>query len=725
MRPRSFAVFVTVTLLMSAQVLGGDVAGKPGISKRIPWTTSRVVGTPDPPSPYVTEVAFPNILLKKATAVSNAPGSDRLFVADREGKVFSFPNNRDVKQADLVLDTKREIYGLTFHPKFAENGYLYVFITERKPTPTRTRIARFTLKSKDPPVADPESEHIVLEFPTHGHDGGCIKFGPDGYLYIGTGDGGSVNDQHLTGQYLGDLLSSILRIDVEGKHSAKPYGIPPDNPFLKTPGARPEIYAYGFRQPWKFSFDRKSGDLWVGDVGQDLWEMICLVQPGGNYGWSITEGPQPFRPNRPHGPTPIIPPVVAHRHGESRSITGGFVYRGSRLKELEGVYIYADYETGKIWGFRYDGKQVTWKQELCDTTLDIAGFGEDNEGELFILTHEGGQLHRLIPRPPQAATPDFPRRLSETGLFADTKNHEPAAGVIPYSVNSPLWSDHAAKERFIALPGDEKIEYTPERGWRFGDGAVLVKTFSLEMHRGDPKSARRLETRIMTRYQGEWAGYTYLWNDEQSDAELLGSDALQRTYEIHDDDAPGGVRKQTWHFPSRAECMICHNEKGGFILGISTIQMNRDHPYAEGTANQIDTLNHLGLFSKPLPEPTEKLAQLVDPLDATHDLTIRARSYLAANCVHCHRYKGGGNSNMKLMFEQPLVETETVDVTPLHGTLGITDGKLIAPGAPERSLIYRRMLLTKQGRMPHIGSLEVDEQGAALLRAWIAQLQQP
>ncbi len=717
---------VCILTMLGLLTRTASAAETPGISKRIPWTTSRVVGSPDPPSPYTTEVAFPHLLLKKAVAISNAPGTDRLFVADRTGKVFSLPNDPAVKQADLVLDIGREIYGMTFHPKFAENGYLYLFITQRKPEPPRTRIARFTLSSHDPPTADPASEHIILEFPTAGHDGGCIKFGPDGYLYIGTGDGGSVNDQHLTGQDLGDLLASILRIDVDGKHAAKSYAIPPDNPFLNTPGARPEIYAYGFRQPWKFSFDRETGDLWVGDVGQDLWEMICLVRPGGNYGWSITEGPQAFRPERPRGPTPIIPPVIAHGHGEARSITGGFVYRGSRLKEFEGVYIYADYETGKIWGLRYDGAQVTWNEELADTTLDIAGFGEDHAGELYLLTHEGGQIHRLIPTPPSAPTPDFPRLLSETGLFASTTDHTPAPGVIPYSVNSPLWSDHATKQRFLAVPGDDKIEYTAERGWKFGNGAVLVKTFSLEMEQGNPESSRRLETRIMTRQQNEWAGYTYLWNEEQTDAELLGSDSLQRTYEISDADARGGVRKQTWHFPSRAECMICHNEKGGLHPGrLSTIQMNRDHPYAEAAANQIRTLDHLGLFTKPLKTSPQKLGRLVDPDDANGDLNDRARSYLAANCVHCHRYKGGGNSNIKLMYELPLAETETVNVKPLHGTLDIPEARLIVPGKPDASLIYRRMLRKNQGRMPHIGSLEVDDKGAQLIRRWIAELQHP
>ena len=696
-----------------------------GLQQRVRWSTSRVVGSPDPPSPYAVERAFPQLEFPKATVLTRAPGSDRLFVSTRDGRVFSFPNDRDARKAELLLDTGREVYGLAFHPDFATNGYLFAFIRLRKPKPSRTRIARFRalVRADNPLRADPASEQIVLEFSSSGHDGGCLKFGRDGYLYIGTGDGGGSNDVHNTGQFLGDLLASILRIDVDGRHSAKLYAIPPDNPFVNTPGARGEVWAYGFRQPWKFSFDRRTGELWVGDVGQDLWEMIYRVKRGGNYGWSITEGPQPFRPNRRRGPTPIEPPVISHQHGESRSITGGFVYRGKRLPELRGAYLYADYETGKIWGLRYDGGKVTWQRELADTTLDIAAFGEDHAGKLFLLTHEEGRIFRLIraPKRPKTSKP-FPRRLSETGLFASTKDHTPAAGVIGYSVVAPLWSDRAAKERFLALPGDAKIEYRDDRGWLFPDGAVLVKTFSLDTEPGNPASRRRLETRIFTRQLGQWAGYTYVWNDEQTDAELLGRNSLRKVFEITDPTAPGGRRKQTWHFPSRAECMICHNEKAHWVLGLRTLQMNRDHNYGGVTDNQLRTLEHIGLFAKPLPKRPEQLPRFIDPADDTAPLDGRARSYLHANCAHCHRNKGGGNSDFSLLFRLPLAETNTVNVNPLHGTMKIAEARLIAPADPKRSLIYRRMAKPGSGRMPHISSLEVDAAAVRLIQRWIERL---
>ena len=596
------------TLVLSTTIPSGTgkEKAKPfGIESRVLWTTSRVVGSPDPPTPYITERVFDSLTFESPTVLTSAPGTDRMFVATGntgKGRVFFFEPSANVVEAKLLLDLgRRDIYGMAFDPKFASNGYFYLFITERKPTPPRTRIARFQVKPDNPLQADPESEHIILEFPSAGHNGGGLKFGPDGFLYIGVGDGGSSNDPNETGQFLGDLLATILRIDVHGKHSAKSYAIPPGNPFINTPGALPEIWAYGLRQPWRFSFDRQTGELWVGDVGQDLWESVYRVHAGGNYGWSINEGPQPFRPHRKQGPNPIEPPVIAHGHGEARSITGGFVYRGARLKELNGAYIYADYETGKIWGLRHDGQKLTWHQELADTRLDIADFGEDNSGELYLLTHVGGQIYRLVPAP---RTPDtsrtFPRRLSETGLFTSVKIHRPAPGLIPYSVNSPLWSDHAEKERFIALPGDSRIEYEPSRGWKFPEGSVLVKTFSMEMERGKPASRRRLETRIMTLQRGEWAGYTYLWNEAQTDADLLGP-GRDTTFTVVDPQEPGGRRSQTYHFPSRAECMICHNEKANFILGLRTEQMNRDYDYGEVSDNQIRTLAHLDVFTKPVP----------------------------------------------------------------------------------------------------------------------------
>jgi hypothetical protein len=465
--------------------------------------------------------------------------------------------------------------------------------------------------------------------------------------------------------------------------------VPRDNPFVGVAGARPEVWAYGLRQPWKFSVDRAPGDLWAGDVGQDLWEMVILVRRGGNYGWNVREGNHPFQPWRKAGPTLILPPVVEHSHAEARSITGGFVYRGSRLRELTGAYLYGDYDTGKVWALRYDhdGGRVAWHREIADSSLRIVGFGEDAAGELYLVDHMGGKIHRLVPSPPAEDSSGFPRRLSETGLFPSTRDLRPAPGLVPYNVNAPLWSDGAAKERFLAIPGDGKIEFDaiffPEsaagrgpHGWKFPDGTVLVKTFFLDLEKGNGNPAHRvrLETRLLhhrrlvgTEEVGDqfWAGYTYVWDDDQADATLLESPGgLDRDYTIRDPGAPGGTRRQTWHFPSRAECMLCHTMPAKFVLGVNTLQMNRDFDYGGVVDNQLRAWEHAGLFTKPLPAPPDKLPGLADYGDVTKDLNRRARSYLHANCSHCHRAFGGGNANFQLLANLSLDEMVIIEVAP-------------------------------------------------------------
>ena len=223
---------------------------------------------------------------------------------------------------------KQVIYAITFHPKFKENGYIYVTWIpnpEKERQSKGSRVSRFTVQG-DPPTINRDTEKIIFEWRNGGHNGGCLKFGPDGYLYIVTGDGSGIADSDDIGQDLSSIHAKLLRIDVDNPTTAKPYSIPKDNPFVKTKGARPEVYAYGLRQLWRFSFDRKTGDLWGGEVGQDLWEMIYKIEKGGNYGWSVMEGTHEFRPERKKGPTPILKPVVEHSHTDFRSITGGVCF---------------------------------------------------------------------------------------------------------------------------------------------------------------------------------------------------------------------------------------------------------------------------------------------------------------------------------------------------------------------------------------------------------------
>jgi uncharacterized repeat protein (TIGR03806 family) len=703
-------------------------AEKPfGLSKRIPWTTSRVVGSPEPPRPYHLDRVFPKLKFKGPVCIAQEPDTNRLMVAENDGKIFSFPiDDPNTDRSELFLDMKRSVYAFSFHPKYKENGYVFVF----SPTPPGgtpgaqlSRVSRFQTGLEYPRVIKPESETVIIEWPSGGHNGGEAIVGPDGYLYICTGDGTSGSDVNNSGQGVDDLLSVMIRIDVDHPEPGRNYSIPKDNPFIHYPGARPEVWAHGFRNPWRMSFDSETGRLWVGDVGQDIWEMIRVVKKGGNYGWSVQEGSHPFHPHKKTGPGPIEPPVVEHHHTECRSITGGYVYHGSKFPELRGAYVYGDYQYGKIWGLRYDGQKVTWQSELADTAVFIASFGVTRDGDILAVDNSTGFIHALARTPPGAATSAFPRTLSETGLFASVKERKPAPGVIPYSVNAPYWSDGAHKERFLALPGE--TQFVDANGWAFPDGAVTVQTVSLDLEEGSPRSRTPIETRILVKQDDHWMGYTYLWNDTLTDATLVEPNGIDRVLTIKDPAAPGGVRQQTWHVPGRNECMFCHSRAAGFALGLNNSQMNRDQDYGGVVDNQIRTFGHIGLFKSTPTSAPASLPKFVDPYDTKADLNERARTYLHVNCSICHVSDGGGNSMIELAYGMSLADTKAVGGRPVQGTFGIADAMVIAPGEPERSVLYFRVSSLGGARMPRVGSRVVDEQALEMLYEWIVRMPNP
>jgi len=550
-----------------------------------------------------------------------------------------------------------------------------------------------------------------------------LKFGPDGCLYISTGDGAPANppDTQRAGQDITNLLSAILRIDVDHADDGKNYRIPADNPFVDSEGARGEIWAYGFRNPWRMSFDRETGDFWVGDVGWELWEMLDRVQRGGNYGWGVMEGRQLTQPEWARGPTPILPPTIDHPHSESSSITDGLTYYGSRLKELYATHIYGDYDTGKLWGFRWENGQVVEHREIADTTLRVVAFGEDYDGEFYLLDHPAGTIHRLIPNPNRNQTSTFPRRLSESGLFVSVTEQVPAPGVIPYSINAEPWADHAIAQRFAAVPNELSIN-AADATYSFPKDSALVKTLSLDMEHANPATRRKVETQILHFDGAEWQPYTYRWNDEQSDAVLLGAAGAERTFEIVDSAAPGGTRKQTWRFAGRAECQRCHNKWSGPPLAFNTAQLNRIHDYEGTLAPQLETLAHIKLIEKEKPVPAEDRAQLADPYELSADLDARARAYLQVNCAHCHRLHAGSAVLSYMHYDLALEKTNMVGTRPSQGTFGIHAAQVIAPGDPFRSVLLYRMSKLGGGRMPHIGSAEVDPAGVELMHEWILHI---
>ncbi len=709
-----------------------------GIEKRELWTKSKVVGSPEPPDPFTMVKTYPKLTFFEALELTPVPGAKAWVVAERPGKIYTFDMDPAKAEKKLVLDVKHTVYGVVLHPKFADNGLLYLSEVPNgdKETPDGTKVVQYKVDPKTM-TGDPATAKVIFTWPNGGHNGGCLRFGPDGMLYISTGDGSGIADSLQTGQRLDTVLGKILRIDVDKHDEGKAYAIPKDNPFAATKDARGEIWAYGIRQSWKISFDTATGDLWAGEVGQDLWESVYLIQKGGNYGWSVSEGSHPFRPERKKGPTPILKPILEHNHTEFRSLTGGFIYHGKKHPSLEGAYVYGDFDTGRVWSLRYDKKaeRVTEHKELAKTNLRIVAWAQDHDGEVYALNFIDGGIYQLAPAPHVKTVGEFPRKLSETGLFADTAKLTPEKGLIPYSVNSELWSDGATKERFIAIPGAGQIDYEsiiyPQPapgsvpGWRFPNNTVLVKHFFLETA---PGVKRRLETRLLhvnvlggTEEYGDqvWNGYTYIWNDDQTDAELADKNGVDREYTIK---SVAGEKKQKWHFPSRAECNMCHTVTAKYALGVNTAQLNKDHNYGGVVANQLATLDHIGIFTKKLPAAPDKLAKLADPRDEKASVEDRARAYLQANCSHCHRKWGGGNAEFQLLSTLPVKDLGAIDTKPGQGTFDLKDPRILVPGDPKRSMVYHRMSLTGLGRMPHIASNVVDEPAVKLIEQWIKEM---
>lgn len=755
-------------------------------------TRSFVRGSPDPPAPYSTERIPIPFEIEHPILLRHEPKSESMWLITqsvpygpstvhrfslRTTDQVSQPTNGGTssnrvkgfeKQLVSQLQNDRVHYDLCFHPEYPRKPYLFVGLNESVDGTKHSRILRWELNSRSAGV-EIVDEQVVLEWPSDGHNGAALTFGHDGMLYITSGDGTSDSDTNLRGQDLSQLTAKVLRIDIDNPMEGRFYGIPSDNPFLNRKNSRPETWAYGLRNPWRITTDIESGRIWIGQNGQDLWEQVYIGKRGANYGWSVMEGASVFYANRERGEDPFEPPVKDHHHSEARSLTGGIVYRADRqeLTSLVGAYIYGDYSTGKVWAIWHDGNKVHRATEIADTPHAITSFEVTPSGEIWIADHLGKSLHRLIPNQAVDSSRDFPRRLSETGLFKDVASHRLAPGIISYSVNSPLWSDGAYKERAFFIPangeGDRRIEFQNQFGWTFPNETVLIKSFALESKAGDPSSRRWIETRLMVRQQNEWVGYSYRWNAEGTDAELVEAAGDDQEY-TSVDAADGGIRQGVWHFPSRAECMVCHSRAANFTLGLQTAQMNRLHDGGHGPENQLEALERKGFFkvqpqqftravepvkertdsndsatgvlteamklaqrtipgeSSLLPSSPDRLPKLVDPHDDSQSLELRTRSYLHANCASCHVPAGGGNASIELSYQTPVAKTGLLEATPRHQDFGIVDAKLIASGSPDRSVMLRRMARRGNSQMPPIATNVVDVRAVELIEAWISGL---
>ena len=563
----------------------------------------------------------------------------------------------------------------------------------------RSIIARF--RSADGlQTIDPDSGEVLLDLeqPAKNHNGGQIRFGPDGLLYIALGDGGGAGDAHGNGQDPTTPLGAILRIDVDREEGDLPYGIPADNPFADGSGGAPEVYAYGLRNPWRFQFDRDTGALWAGDVGQREREEVNRIERGGNYGWPIREGATCFEADS-CDTSGLIDPVVDYSRGESASVIMGPVYRGDAIPSLVGAPLLIDFYEGALHAIFYDDVSGAPHAEpvAASTGAAYAAFAENDAGEVYAADFYTGQIHRLVPA--GAPSPSaFPERLSETGCVDAADPRLPAEGLIPYTISHPFWSDGAEKERWLAVPDGETIAVGADGRLELPVGSVVVKHFSL--------GGERIETRLMVRHDdGYWAGYSYAW---QGDGDA--------TY------VPGGASAasaggQPWTWPSSAECLRCHTAAAGRTLGLTAAQLAVPHTYPSTgrTADQLQTLAHIGL----LDDDDDVLDTEPLPGRDHPDAEAAARAWLAVNCAGCHQPDGPGGGSLDLRSGTPLAETGACDEPAQGGD----EGALIAPGQPDASVLVARVAADDVRRMPPLGSHLIDEEGLTLLRDWIRGLE--
>jgi len=676
-----------------------------------------------------TQEAFPSLPnISQPTKMLLEPvANPRWFVLRKSGQLVVFdPDNATsvTTYLDLsgVVRTASEggLLGMAFHPDYPATPEIFLSYTRNHTGPAmRSVISRFILDDVTAP-SPPGSgtvEQVIIEIdqPYDNHDGGDIAFGPDGYLYIGLGDGGSGGDPLERAQDTRYLLGSFLRIaprDSATWQASDSYTIPASNPFSGNPKCGPgdnasdcpEIYAWGMRNPWRWSFDPPTGQLWAGDVGQGAWEEVDIIELGKNYGWDCFEGTHTYESTGCTGT--YEDPVTEYGRSLGNSITGGFVYRGSALGGRVGQYFFADYGSGRIWALRPDGSGGYISEEIEDTSRGPTSFGVDQDGELYFTDINSGRLIKLVPGTGggQSAIPDL---LSDSGCVDPADVTRPYAGLVPYDINATFWSDGASKTRFLGLPNGTAMTVDGQDDWQFPPGTVIVKNFLL--------NGNLIETRhLMHHPDGSWAGYTYEWNASQTEAtRVTGGKTVS-------------IDGQDWIFPSEAQCDQCHSSAAGHALGPESAQLNKDFTYpATGrTDNQLETLDHIMMFSSPLAGTPDTLPALADPTDTSASLDARARAYLHTNCANCHRPGGGTPVDIDLRYTTALQDTNACDVNPQAGDLGLANARIIAPGDASRSTLIERVGQrdSMSVGMPPIGSNLVDSAGVNLLTDWVNAL---
>ncbi|MDP3573220.1 MAG: PQQ-dependent sugar dehydrogenase [Archangium sp.] len=707
------------------------VSWEPGMM-RLPPPHQRAPRTPPQPQPIERRAfplatpalggyslapafAFDEVILPSAVDWPRVAGA-RPFELERFGRIYELGTNaaREVLDfTDLVaMRGEAGALGMALHPDFGDGtgprAFVYVWYNAAG-TPSQQRLARYTWDPVSRTFSPASELRLIAQVETRPlHNAGRMQFGPDGFLYFGNGDDlNTANHQRIDRA----LFGGIFRIDVDSRGGAishppprqptgattQGYFIPNDNPFVGVPNAMEEYFALGLRNPYSLSFDRQTGALWAGDVGDTWREEVNLVTSGGNYEWPYREG-EIVRAMTATTLGTAQPPKFTYSHaemGDLTSILGGFIYRGTALPELVGQYVYTDWPSCRVWALSVNGASVTrttlFENHLCNPT----GITEGPDGELYLMFVGG--LAKLVRDPSMSSVP---RKLSETVLFDDVAALSPAPGLVPYEINSPLWSDGARKQRWISVPQGREVTVGDAGVLAFPVGSLLVKQLDL--------GARRVETRVLVVGSEDTYGVTYRWNQQGTDADLV--------LEPADATITAGT---SWHFPGAGQCWSCHRAENR-VLGFTGAQLRRD--------DQLQALASRGVFS---PATVANMPPaLPQPSDTTATLEQRATAYLAANCSGCHHagasYLGGGDT-WNASYGVPLEDRGLVGAPhhngPMARALNLGSAPLIAPGNPAGSLLLARMKsINPDLRMPPLARNTVDAEGVALIEAWIASM---
>jgi len=743
-----FSPPATVTVSLSSQL-------------RLPSPTLNVPGTP-PATAIQLVNALPGLTFSQPLALASPPGdAARLFICEKTGIVkvvpdvtlasptqasfLNLPTLLGSRGETFVTDGEQGLLGLAFHPAYATNRFFYVFYSVRKADNlVYERVSRFTAQTGNPNAADTASEFVLIEQrdEASNHNGGGLAFGPDGYLYISLGDEGGQNDQYNNGQRIDrDFFAAIARIDVDRKpgsldpnaHAAVPrdggvarYAIPPDNPFVGatsfngaavTPAnVRTELWAVGLRNPWRFSFDMQTGELWVADVGQNVYEEIDIVTKGGNYGWAYREGAHNGPKTAPGGFT-SIDPIYEYTHGsgalQGNSVTGGLVYRGTRISSLFGKYIFGDYVSGNIWALTKNGATAT--VERITGEGGIVAFGSDpSNADILIADIDGSRILRIVTGP---ANDGYPPTLGATGLFADLADLSPNPGLLPYEPNLAFWSDHAIKRRWFAIPDTAtRMTWSKDGMWTFPTGSIWVKHFDLDTTRGNPATKKRIETRVLVKTATSAYGVSYRWNDAGTDATLVPDEGVSFDVSVVEN---GSSRTQRWQIPSRTSCLTCHTPQAGSALSFTTRQLNQPFTMNGFIGNQLDLLAQGEYFANAVPAPNT-LPRHLRPDETAYPAEARVRSYLAVNCAYCHMAGGTAPTQWDGRPHLTLAQTGLINGSAANNG-GDPANKLVVSGDVPHSIVYNRVAAANGfTRMPPLGSNELDQTSIALLQDWIA-----